>query len=295
MAFVIESLNADWEAFLRFAPRLFYGLVLLLVFFLAAKLSGRIIANIIHRSGRMRANERFLQHVVSWSIASLGILLSLGVMGFHGVATSLLATGGVVAIVLGFAFREIGENFLAGFFLTFSRPFDAGDLVKTGELTGIVHSIELRHVHIRTFDACDVFVPSAQIFREPLYNYTRDGLRRPSFTVGIAYHDEPEKVIHLLEETVKNVPDVTTEPRSYVSVKEFGGEFVVYEVYFWFDVSKSERSYVEIDNEVKVSCWRALRDAGMTFSTDVTTGLEIQTVADLKVAVETANRPPLTN
>ena len=184
MDFVVESLSADWQSFLRFAPRLLYAAALLVAFLIAAKIAGMSTARLLEGSARLRTNKQFLRHLVSWLVGSVGILFALGIMGFEGVAASLLATGGVAAIILGFAFREIGENFLAGFFLTFSRPFEIGDLIKTGDLTGNVRSIELRYVHIRTFDAADVFVPSAQIFREPLYNYTRDGLRRPSFTVG---------------------------------------------------------------------------------------------------------------
>jgi small-conductance mechanosensitive channel len=285
MEFVTESLLADWEALLRFAPRLFYALILLLIFLIVAKSVGRLTAHLVRRSARLRTNERFLQHLVSWLIMSIGLLLALGIMGLQGIATSLLATGGVVAIVLGFAFREIGENFLAGFFLTFSRPFELGDLIKTGDLTGIVRSIELRNVYVRTFDACDVFVPSAQIFREPLYNYTRDGLRRPSFTVGIAFHDDPERVLALLEKAARSVDDVLEEPHPYVTVKEFGAQYIEYEVFFWLDVNTSERGFIATRNDVKISCWRALREAGMTFSTDVTSGIDIQTAPQLKVEI----------
>ena len=290
MDFVIESLRSDWEVFLRFAPRLLYAAILLVVFLVAAKIAGKYAARLLERSGRLRANKQFLRHFVSWLIGTVGILLALGIMGFHGVAASLLATGGVLAIVLGFAFREIGENFLAGFFLTFSRPFELGDLIKTGDLTGIVRSIELRYVHIRTFDACDVFVPSAQIFREPLYNYTRDGLRRPSFTVGVAYQDDPTSVMKLLQQATMKISDVLDEPRPFVTVKEFAAQYIEYEVFFWLDVNKSERGFINTRNDVKVSCWRALGDAGMTFSTDVTAGLDIKTAPTLEIAVTDRSR-----
>ncbi len=287
MDYILESLLADWEMFLRFAPRIFYGLVLLIVFLLAARYGGRLVEKMLERSARLRPKAHFLQIVVTWLIASVGLLLALGLMGFSGIVTSLLATGGVLAIVLGFAFREIGENFLAGFFLTFSRPFKIGDLIKTGDLTGKVRSIELRYVHIRTFDACDVFVPSAQIFREPLYNYSRDGLRRPSFTVGIAYHDEPAQVITLLEKAVGGTDGVIADPPAYVTVKEFSEQYIEYEVFFFFDMKLSKRSYNEISNDVMINCWHALRDAGMTFSTDASGGLEISNVPDLKVEMLT--------
>lgn len=290
MEYVLESIRADWQALLGFAPRFVYGLALLIIFLLAARYGGRLVANILERSAQLRANANFLQNLVTWSIGSLGVLLSLGLMGFTGLAASLLATGGVVAIVLGFAFREIGENFLAGFFLTFSRPFELDDLIKTGDLTGNVRSIELRYVHIRTFDACDVFVPSAQIFREPLYNYTRDGLRRPSFTVGIAYHDDPAQVITLLEQTARGTDDVIAEPPPYVTIQEFTAPYIVYELFFFIDLNSGKRSYNEISNECMVNCWRALRDAGMTFSTDVRNGIEIFSAPDLKVDLSAAQQ-----
>lgn len=285
MDFVIESLSLDWEAFLRFAPRLGYAAILLVIFLIAGKIAGRFVASLVQRSERWRGNRQFVQNLASWLVGSVGVLLALGIMGFHGVAASLLATGGVAAIIIGFAFREIGENFLAGIFLMFSRPFERGDLIKTGDLTGIVQSIEIRYIHIRTFDACDVFVPNAQMFREPLYNYTRDGLRRPSFTVGVAYHDNPDNVVELLRQAASNNPDVLDDPRPFVTVKEFAPQYIEYEVFFWLDVNKSDRSFIDIRNDVKISCWRALGGAGMTFSTDVTSALEILKAAPLEVAL----------
>ena len=290
MDFVIESFRADWEAFLRFAPRLFYALVVFAIFTTIGKYAGRMVAGLLQHTAQFRANLAFLQRVTHWAFSVLGIFIALGIMGFEGVAASMLATGGVVAIVLGFAFREIGENFLAGFFLTFSRPFELDDLIKTGDLTGTVRSIELRNVHIRTFDACDVFVPSAQIFREPLYNYTRDGVRRPSFTVGVAYHDDPAHIIKLLVEATTGVTDVLKDPHPFVTVKEFGAQHIEYEVFFYLDVNKTERGYVALRNDVKIRCWRALRDANMTFSTDVSAGLDIKSVPSL--AIELTNPSP---
>lgn len=288
MEFILDSMHADWQAFLAFSPRLIYATVLLALFWLVGNVAGRLLVRVLDRSTKLRPNIRFVRRITHWSIRVVGILLALGVMGFTGVAASVLATGGVVAIVLGFAFKEIGENLLAGIFLTFSRPFELGDLVKSGELTGRVRGIDLRSVHIRTEDACDVFVPNAQIFREKLYNYTRDGLRRPGFTVGVAYHDDPAAVIDLLQETVGAVPNVLRQPAPVISVRQFADSHVVYELFFWMDTRSSSRDIVALSNDVKVACWRALKEAGMTFSTDVTTALDIQAVAPLRVTSEQA-------
>jgi len=283
MEFITESLRADWQTFLSFSPRLIYALAVLVIFFLGAGIISKLVGRIMLRSKRMHGQERYVRRLVMWTIRLLGVLFALSVMGLKGLAASMLATGGVVAIVLGFAFREIGENLLAGIFLNFSRPFEVGDLIKSGGLTGTVRAIDVRSVHIRTFDACDVFVPSAQIFREELYNYTRDGLRRPSFCIGVAYHDEPEVVVSLLQDTIRQVEDVLPEPQAFVLIKQFADSWIVYEVFFWIDINTSRRDLVGVTNDVMIQCWRVLRDAGMTFSTDVTSALEVKSVAPLIV------------
>jgi hypothetical protein len=70
-------------------------------------------------------------------------------------------------ILWGFAFREIGENFLEGFFPAFSRPIDEGDLIQCADLRGVVRTIELRFTHIRSADGRDIFISSSRIFKSP--------------------------------------------------------------------------------------------------------------------------------
>ncbi len=288
MDYFIESLRADWQTFLSFSPRLIYAGFVLLVFSLVAHLVSNLLGRVMRRSDRLRTDERYVRRLVIWAVRVIGLLFALSVLGFKGVAASMLATGGVVAIVLGFAFREIGENLLAGLFLSFSRPFEVGDLIKSGELTGTVRAIDIRSVHIRTFDACDVFVPSAQIFRQELYNYTRDGIRRPSFSIGVAYHDEPEAVISLLQGVIRKSEDILPEPAAFVTIKQFADSWIVYEAFFWVDINISHRDLVGITNDVMIQCWRSLREAGMTFSTDVTTTLDINSVPQITIQKETA-------
>jgi small-conductance mechanosensitive channel len=288
MEFLLDSLRADWEAFLRFGPRLVYAVVLFALVYLAGRHLGSIALRVLRRRTSQAGDEKLLRSVFNLIAAGVGLVLALGVLGLQGIAASLIATGGAVAIVLGFAFREIGENFLAGFFLAFSRPFDRGDLILTGGLTGTVVGIALRHVHLRTADACDVFVPSAQIFREPLWNYTRDGLRRPSFTVGVAYQDDPQQVMNTLLTATRAVPDVLPDPSPAIDIAAFSDAVMHYQVMFWIDVTTSSQTLLEVQNAVKAACWAALRDAGMTFSSDVTAGIDVKTAPPLEVEIQSS-------
>jgi small conductance mechanosensitive channel len=285
MDIFISSLQADWETLQSFAPRFVYAAFALIFFAIVSFIADRAVDKLLSRSRRFRENRRFIRFLLRLAVMSLGGLAALGALGLHGVVASLLAAGGVIAVVLGFAFKEIGENFLAGFFLTFSRPFNPGDFVKTGDLTGVVQAIEWRHIHIRTLDACDVYVPSAQIFREALFNYTRDGVRRPSFTMGIDYSFEPHEVIELMLNAVKSTPDVLEDPVPFISIKAFAAHVIEYEVFFYIDVTRSERGLITTRNDVKIRCRDALNKAGVTFSTDVPTGIDIVSLPNLTVAL----------
>ncbi|HUV29844.1 MAG TPA: mechanosensitive ion channel domain-containing protein [Acidobacteriota bacterium] len=123
--------------------------------------------------GNLKPTHRnFFRNLTAWLAGMPGLVLALNVLGLKGLATSLVAGGGITAVVPGFAFRQIAENFLAGFFPAFSRPFEIGDLIESGDLQGTVTSTEMRSMHVRAVNGRDVFIPSSQIFNIPLINYT---------------------------------------------------------------------------------------------------------------------------
>ena len=97
-----------------------------------------------------------------------GLIQALNILGLENLALSVLAGGGVTAIVLGFAFWEIGQNLIAGVFLAFSRPFNIGDFINTEGFECRVQSIALRYTHLRADDGRDLFIPSSQLFSKSL-------------------------------------------------------------------------------------------------------------------------------
>ena len=195
-----EAFFAEYISFIDFFPRLIIGLIALVVVYIIGKGLASGVLQILKRSSFPSTYHSFFSKLIKGVALFLGVILFLNLIGYGTLAASLLAGGGLTAVMLGFAFKDIGENFLAGFFLVFSRPFNKNDVIETDGITGTVKEIQLRHTHIRTAEGCDVFVPSAQLFTKPLFNYTLDGLRRGSFTVGIDYSNDAEKAIEILLE-----------------------------------------------------------------------------------------------
>ncbi len=277
-----ESLFLELEQFADLLPRLLFGILVIFLFYLIGKTLSRIYDRILQRTHLSDTNLQYFQRLIVGLSIFIGFVFFLNIIGFRTFATSLLAGGGLVAVMLGFAFRDIGENLLAGFFLAFSRPFNKGDLIESGGLTGRVQNIQLRHTHIRTSDGCDIFVPSAQLFTKPLHNYTLDGLRRGSFTVGIDYGDDVQKACDLLLDTIKTVKRILKKPGPSVSIKGFDPNFVDLQVSFWINVQDQESSLPVIRTSAMEACRLALANEGFTFSCNVSTTIDLSPV-DVKL------------
>ena len=283
MEALMTSLQRDWESLVQLAPRLVAALLVLGVLIWVGRLVGRLVVKLLERGKLTRTHKSFFRHLVTWLFGMLGVILALNVLGLQGLAAGLLAGGGMTAVVLGFAFRGIGENLLAGFFLAFSRPFEVGDLIQSGEFQGIVRGIELRCTHIRAADGRDVYIPSSQIFNEPVVNFTRDGLRRLSFRLGIDYGDDTERAGTLLLETIRGTEHVLEDPGPAVVLAALQPQYQEFEVAFWVDMFHKGVDLATIRSSAMARCRRAILEAGFTVSANVSTA----------VALQTAPAPPL--
>ncbi|UCF68468.1 MAG: mechanosensitive ion channel family protein [Acidobacteriota bacterium] len=283
MDILLESLREEWSALLRIAPRIPVALIVFLVCSLLGRLFGRGLVRVLEKSALTRTHRQFFRTLVVWLLGLVGLMLALNLLGLKGIAASLLAGGGVTAIVVGFAFRGIGENLLAGLFLAFSRPFEMGDLIQSGELQGTVRDIELRSTHIRTADGRDVFIPSARLFESPLINFTKDGLSRLSFNAGIDYRNDARKARELLLETVSAVDGVLDEPAPLVTVASLGPQYVELEIGFWSDTFSTGTDLPQVRFEVIERCRRTLLEGGFTVSSEVNTNVSLAGRAALDV------------
>jgi small-conductance mechanosensitive channel len=275
MDILLETLTEEWQGLVRLSPKLLVALIVFAISIMAGRLIGRGVVRILSRGNFGPTHRNFFKGLIIWITAIFGLIIALNILGLKSLAASLVAGGGITAVVLGFAFREIGENMLAGFFLAFSRPFEIGDLIQSSDFRGIVKSIELRSTHIRSADGRDIFIPSSEIFNKPLVNFTKDGLRRISFSVGIDYFDDSKKARELLVETVQNVKHVLNEPKPGAIFAGLMPQYVELEVFFWIDTFKAGEELGPVRNEVMENCRRVLVSSGFTVSANVTTNVAL--------------------
>ena len=273
---LLESFADKWEEIIDFAPQAALALVVLLLSVVVGRLAGRGLGLVLSRGGLTPTHQLFFRRLVLWTAVVFGLALALDVLGLGGVAAGLLAGGGLTAVVLGFAFRQIGENLLSGLFLAFSRPFNVDDYIESGGLEGKVRKIELRHTHVRTVDGRDIFIPNAQIFNSPLVNFTRDGLLRPGLTVGLDYRDDIPAACELLARETAAVEFVLDEPAPVANVRGLEAAVVEIEVVYWVNTFADGYDGPRVKGEVMDRCRAALLAGGFTVAAEVSSRLDVQ-------------------
>ena len=132
------------------------------------------------------------------------------------ILSPLLASGGIVAVVVGLAAQETVGNLISGFMIITFRPFHIGDLIRVnnGEYVGTVVEITVRHTIIETFENTRVIVPNSQMNTSVLENISDISTAKADFLyVSVAYDTDLEKAIRVLQDVIAAHPDYV-DPRS---------------------------------------------------------------------------------
>ncbi|ASY63345.1 Potassium efflux system KefA protein [Sinorhizobium sojae CCBAU 05684] len=197
------------------------------------------IASLMRRVLAPRVEQEFLRNVIARAIAVpvllLGVYLMLQVAGLTGLAVSLLGGAGVIGIVLGFAFRDIAENFLASLVLSIRRPFRQGDVISVAGFEGVVQTMNTRSTILVTIDGNHAQIPNATVFKSTILNYTAAPARRVTAEVGIGYDASIDDTQRLIAEVLRDHDAILNEPPPMVLVDALGAATVNLKAHFWID------------------------------------------------------------
>lgn len=197
------------------------------------------IAALMRRMLAPRVEQDFLRNVIARTIAIpvllLGVYLMLQVAGLTGLAVSLLGGAGVIGIVLGFAFRDIAENFLASLMLSLRRPFRQGDVIGVAGFEGVVQTMNTRSTVLLTIDGNHVQIPNAMVFKSTIMNYTAGPARRVTAEVGIGYDASIGDAQRLIVEVLRGHDAILNEPPPMVLVDALGAATINLKAHFWID------------------------------------------------------------
>ncbi|WP_298364279.1 mechanosensitive ion channel family protein [uncultured Lutibacter sp.] len=222
-------------------PNIITGILILIIAIALGKIVFKIIVKITQRKWQDNIISNFLAQVIKWTFYLFGVIMALSVVGFTGLASTIFAGAGVSAIVFGFAFKDIGENFLAGIILALKRPFEVGDIIEIQGDKGTVKDLDLRTTHLRSAEGKDIYIPNSSIIKNTLINYTKDGFLRITFMIGIAPECDIDVTRKLILNYLKTNNNILKTPTYSVIVQELGEYTTNIQVLFWIDILTNKK------------------------------------------------------
>jgi len=228
----LERIEGFITGFWWILPNLGIALVVFLIFLGLALGAHAGVSRFFHHRGRPDL-AALLAGSARWSIIGLGLLVVATVVFPSVKPAYVLATLGVGSIAIGFAFKDILQNWLAGLLLLVRQPFRRGDQIVVGKHEGTVERIEARATLIRTYDGKRVIIPNSSVYTESVTVNTAFGLRRSEHDVGIGYGDDVSKACDVICHALKNLPGVAADPVPEAIPWELAGSSVKIRARWW--------------------------------------------------------------
>jgi len=256
-----QTLRNLGNGFFAQLPYIILGIVLVGVFVVVA----RIVKRVIHAAGeRTRLDVTLadlLGRLASLLIIILGIFVAAVVI-FPTFKPGDLITGlGITSVAVGFAFKDVLQNFFAGILILWRRPFIVGDQLKFREFEGTIEEINVRSTRIKTFDGERAVIPNGDVYTNAVLVKTAYDRRRVRFVVGIGYLDDIEKGRSTIKAVLDKTEGVMPDPGPWIYVSELAPSSVNFTVYFW--VESNQANVLKVSDRVATGIKYALDKAGI--------------------------------
>lgn len=223
---------------------------------------GKLLTISVHRVLKSVLSENglnLIERVMYYSTIIVAVLASLSYLGID--FTGALLAGGILGIIIGFATQSVVSNLISGIFLQIDKPISIGDPIGLTDLklNGVILEINTLSTSIRTFDGLNLRIPNETLFTSVMYNYTKYVARRAVITVGIAYKENVQEAIDVIQKTLYANSLVLAEPAPLVYVDELDDSSVNLSVKAWAPSTVWFIVRTEIVHQIK----NALDDAGI--------------------------------
>ena len=233
VSLIWRTIQGLWTEFVASLPRLFLALVLVAIAYGVA----RSVRSLIRRNAKRRGEQRNLEIAIG-RLAQVGIML-VGVLFAVTAAfpsftpANLVGTLGIGGVAIGFAFKDIFQNFLAGILILITRPFHVGDQIRFNDFEGTVEDIQTRATYIKTYDGRRVIIPNGELYTSAVTVNTAFQNRRWQYDIGIGYGDDIETARGIILTAMREAEDVSPDPKADVVVVALAGSTVNLRARWW--------------------------------------------------------------
>lgn len=256
-----NSLYGLLNAFLSRLPYIVFAIIVFSLFLLVA----RIVSSGINAAGKRTRLDAtladLLGRLASFLITVLAIFVGAVIIFPAFKPGDLVAGLGITSVAVGFAFKDVLQNFFAGILILWRKPFIVGDQLRFKEYEGTVEAITVRSTRLKTFDGERAVIPNGDIYTNAVLVKTAYEKRRVKFIVGIGYLDDIEAGREAIRKVLHSSPGVLPDPGPWIYVSELAPSSVNFIVYFW--VESDQANVLKVSDRVATGIKYALDEAGI--------------------------------
>lgn len=258
---VLKSVESMGKGFLEQLPNIIIAVVVLFIFWIIARVARKVLNSFFKRINLRDSLVELFRKIVVILIWVFGIMVAATIVFPNFTPAKILTVVGLSSIAIGFAFKDVFENFLAGILILLREPFQLGDFIQCEEMEGFVEEITIRDTNLRRTDGQRIVVPNAMLFTNPVKVRTDKDIRRITVVCGVAYDENVDECREIIKKTVEGLNTVNKNKEVEIFAQEFGASSINFEITWWTGSSPLEIR--KSRDEVVAGVKRALDDAGI--------------------------------
>ena len=258
---ILKSLTSIWEGALERVPYLVGAFVVLLFTWIVASLVHKAVRSAMGKFSLRDSLIQLLARLAKTAVWIIGIVAAAMII-FPGLTPSkALGAAGLASVAVGLAFKDIFQNFFAGVMLLWKFPFEEGDMIECGDISGRVKHIELRHTQIQDTSGELIIVPNSKLVTEPVEVLTVANLRRIELSVGVSYDTDIAEATAVILKTAESLEKANQDKGVKVLPCGFGSSSIDFDVLIWAGSQPMEQREAKAEAVEKIK--KALDDAGI--------------------------------
>lgn len=267
---IFDKLDAWLDGLFGLLPNIAVALAVLSLF-VAAGLTTTVL---VRRAMRSRARTDLgavTGSMLKWALWVAGGMLARTIISPSVKPGDLIAGLGIGSVAIGFAFKDILQNLLAGTLILIRQPFAVGDQIVAGDYEGTVEHIETRATLIKTYDGHRVVIPNSDVYTNAVTVNTAFDIRRTDYDFGITYGSDTRLAMQVAVEAAKSIDGVLNDPPPEALSTNLGDFAKVVKLRWW--TKSTRRDVVHVGSDVMLAVEEAFAENGIDIPFPTTTML----------------------
>lgn len=251
---------------IRSIPMIVVAFLILLLTWLSMLLCGWLADQTILKRVENKLLKGVLRKALLLIVLLFGVYLVLQVSGLTRLATTVIGGTGLIGLIIGIAFRDIAENFLASILISMQNPFRYGDLIEVEGVEGFVQRVNTRGTLLMTLEGNHVQIPNSIIYKSKIENFTSNPKVRLDFLIGVGYDVPLIEAQTLAKTTLEQHPAVLNDPEPLVLVENLAASTVNLRLYYWIDGHR--HSVLKVNSALMRQVKTAFEEQGFSMPDD---------------------------